>query len=212
MIRALQSSLIILLFLGCSTGRVSYYLDGDLQTRRFLDHVSNPEKISGDYFEVKRNDKGQITSAKYYSLSKRLIYRSNYTYNRKGQLLRHHLTEFFDKGPPRIAKAWEFKNGRMVKREEKWFTRARTLEKKLTVHYDDLERAYLEETWGLGNKIASSTEFYYDYKKRLDKSRRNFFNTDGSLRDYWLSIYNDHNRIINDKLLWFYFCVTIINL
>ena len=68
----------------------------------------------------------------------------------------------------------------------------------MTVYYDDNKQAYLEQTWGLGEKIESSTEYHYDYKRRLDKSRRNFFLPSGELRDYWLTIYNDELQIVNE--------------
>lgn len=187
-----------LLIIGCSGGKISYYEKGDLHTRTFLDFIRKPTSLRGDYYEVKRNDKGQITSAKYFSAGKTLVKKSNYTYTRKGQLLRHQQTEFFPNGPPRISKEWQYVKGRVTKREEKWFTRSHTLEKKLTIYYDDNHKPYLEETWGLGQKIESSTEYYYDYKHRLDKSRRNFFLPSGELRDYWLTIYNDELQIVNE--------------
>ena len=194
------SSLIALALLisGCSGGKISYYEEGDLHSRKFLNHVKQRSSVRGDYFEVKRNDKGQITSAKYFSSGKNLVKKSNYTYTRKGQLMRHHQTEFFDNGPPRISKEWHYARGRVTKREEKWFTRSHTLEKKLSIYYDANQKPYLEETWGLGRKIESSTEYHYDYKHRLDKSRRNFFLPSGELRDYWLTIYNDEIQIVNE--------------
>ncbi|MEA3286536.1 MAG: hypothetical protein U9Q77_04085 [Candidatus Marinimicrobia bacterium] len=148
---------------------------------------------------MKRNDKGQITSAKHLSQNNDVLEKSHYTYSRKGQLKRHHLTEYFQPGPPRISRDWIYDKGQLVRREEKWFTRDRSLEKKLTIYYDNEQKPYLEETWGLGNRIESSTEYYYDYKHRLDKSRRNFFYPDGGLRDYWLTIYNDQILIINEE-------------
>ncbi len=189
----------VLLVSGCTTGKISYYKTGDLHTRTFLDHQQDRHEISGDYYEVKRNDKGQILSAKYFSSSRNLVEKSTYNYNRKGQLLRHHLTAYFDDGPPRISREWFYQNGRVITREEQWFTRSRSMEKKMTLHYDANQKVFLEETWGLGDRIESSTEFYYDYKHRLDKSRRNFFLPDGSLRDYWLTIYNDEIQITNEE-------------
>ena len=185
--------------MGCAGGKVSYYKKGDLHTRTFLDHVKNRHDIQGEYFEVKRTEKGQLVSAKYYASRRNLVEKSNYTYSRKGQLLRHHMTAYFDDGPPRISREWVYQNGRIVTREEMWFTRARSVEKKMTIHYDENQQTFLEETWGLGRHIESSTEYYYDYKHRLDKSRRNFFLSDGSLRDYWLTIYNDQSQIINEE-------------
>ncbi|MBT4035961.1 MAG: hypothetical protein HOB84_16075 [Candidatus Marinimicrobia bacterium] len=199
MITRLSSIIVItLLISGCSGGKISYYKKGDPHTREFLNHVKERKSIRGDYFEVKRNDEGQIISAKYFSSGKNLVERSNYTYTRKGHLLRHQETEFFDYGPPRISREWHYEKGLVTKREEKWFTRSHTLEKKLTIYYDLNQKAYLEETWGLGHKIESSTEFHYDYKHRLDKSRRNFFLPSGELRDYWLTIYNDEIQIVNE--------------
>jgi len=199
MIRFSALLLVLAILTGCSGGKISYYKDGDLHTRTFLDHVTNRKNLSGEYFEVKRNDERKILSAKHYSSANKLIEKSNYTYTRTGQLLRHHLTAYFEDGPPRTSREWIYERGRLVNREEHWFTRSRSLEKKMTIHYDSNQKAYLEETWGLGNRITNSTEYYYDYKHRLDKSRRNFFHTDGSLRDYWLTIYNDQIQIINEE-------------
>jgi hypothetical protein len=199
MIRFFSPILLALLLSGCSLGKLSLYEKGDLHTRTFLDHISKTAQVHGDHYAVRRNDKGQITTAKHYDQNNKLLEKSHYTYSRKGQLKRHHLTEYFQIGPPRLAREWIYQKGRLTRREEKWFTRARALEKKLTIYYDDDEKPYLEETWGLGNRIESSTEYYYDYKHRLDKSRRNFFYPDGSLRDYWLTIYNDQVLIINEE-------------
>lgn len=182
----------------CSTGKVSYYKRGDLHERQFLDHIVDIRSNHGQYFEVKRNDQGRVVSAKYYVSRKNLAEKSSYTYSRKGEILRYHVIEYFDQGSPRISREWFYENGSVSKREEQWFTRAHTLEKKLTVHYDANKRAFLEETWGLGNKIESSTEYYYDYKNRLDKSRRNFFLPSGELRDFWITIYNDEVQITNE--------------
>ena len=190
---------IVLLISGCSGSKTSYYERGDLRSRKFLNLVKERSSIRGDYFEVKRNDKGQITSAKYFSSGKNLVKKSNYTYTRKGTLLRHQQTEYFDNGPPRISKGWHYEKGRITKREEMWFTRSHTLEKKLTIYYDVNQKPYLEETRGLARKIESSTEYYYDYKHRLDKSRRNFFLPNGALRDFWLTIYNDEIQIVNEE-------------
>ncbi|NQV14365.1 hypothetical protein HQ531_02820 [bacterium] len=180
-------------------GKISYYEEGDLHTRTFLAHVTLREQIRGEYYEVVRNNKGLISSAKHFSAERDLIEKSRYTYSRKGTLTRHHLTEYFHKGPPRNAREWMYINGQVVKQEEMWFTRSRALEKKLTIHYDAEGKNYLEETWGLAGKIESSTEYYYDFKHRLDKSRRNFFYPDGDPRDYWLTIYNDENQIISEE-------------
>lgn len=182
----------------CTTGNVSYYKKGDLHTREFLDHIGGRPASRGRYYEVKRNDKGRVVSAKYYTSRRNLAEKSSYTYSREGDLLRYQIIEYFDQGSPRISREWIYENGRVVKRDEQWFTRGHSLEKKLTIHYDANERAFLEETWGLGNKIVSSTEYYYDYENRLDKSRRNFFLPTGELRDYWLTIYNDEVQIINE--------------
>ncbi len=198
-IRSFLYIVIILLLAGCSRGKISYYEKGDLTTRRFLDHVSQRADIRGDYFEVKRNKKGQVISAKYFNSKKNIVARSVYNYDRRGNLLRHQQTEYFQHGPPRISKEWTYKSGRIVEREDQWFTRSHLLEKKLTIHYDLNQRPYLEETWGLSDKIESSTAYYYDHDKRLDKSQRNFFLPDGELRDYWLTIYNDDNQIINEE-------------
>lgn len=196
--RLLNLILLTLLIAGCSRGKVSYYERGDLHTRTFLDHVSERDGLRGNYYEVKRNDKKQITHARHYSSQRSIIEKSSYTYTRRGQLLRHQYTEFFKDGPPRITREWAYEKGQVIKREEQWFTRSHRLERKLTVHYDANQMPYLEETWGLGEKIESSTEYNYDYRKRLDKSRRNFFLPDGQLRDYWLTIYNDDVQIINE--------------
>ncbi|NQV41981.1 MAG: hypothetical protein HQ506_06460 [Candidatus Marinimicrobia bacterium] len=194
------SSIIVLALLisGCSGGKISYYEKGDLHTRQFLNRGSERSSFRGDYFEVKRNDKGQITSAKYFSSGKNLVEKSTYSYTRNGDILRHQQTEYFENGPPRISKEWHYEQGRVVKREEQWFTRSHTLEKKLTIYYDANQKPYLEETWGLGRKIESSTEYHYDYEHRLDKSRRNFFLPSGELRDYWLTIYNNEIQIVNE--------------
>jgi len=191
--------LVILLLSGCSGGKISYYKNGDLQTRQFLDHIRERSSLRGDYFEVKRNDKGQVISAKYYSSGNNLAEKSSYTYTRKGTLLRHQRIEFFDSGSPRISREWFYDRGRVEKREEKWFTRSHSLEKKMTIYYDANQQAYLEETMGLGHKIESSTEYHYDYEHRLDMSRRNFFLPSGELRDYWLTIYNDEIQIMTEE-------------
>ena len=191
--------LITLLISACSGGKISYYKNGDLQTPQFLNHIRDRSSIRGDYFEVKRNDKGQITAAKYYSTGKMLVEKSSYTYTRKGMLLRLKRTELFDSGSPRITREWHYEKGRVIKREEQWFSRAHSLEKKMIIYYDANQKAYLEETLGLGHKIESSTEYHYDYKHRLDKSRRNFFLPSGELRDYWLTLYNDEIQIVNEE-------------
>ncbi len=196
--RLTSITLVALLLGGCSSGKISYYKRGDAHSREFLDLIRDHNSIGGDYFEVRRNDKGQITSAKYFSSAKNLAERSNYTYTRKGHLLRHQQVEFFNNGPPRISREWHYEKGRVIKREEQWFTRSHTLEKKLTIYYDTNQKVYLEETWGLAHKIESSTEYHYDYEHRLDKSRRNFFLPSGELRDYWLTIYNDEIQIVNE--------------
>lgn len=180
-------------------GKISYYTQGDLHTRSFLSHVSDRDRIRGEYYEVVRNDKGRITSAKHYGPGNDLIEKSSYTYSRKGMITRHHLTEYFHHGPPRNSRKWIYKNGRVVEQEEMWFTRSRALEKKLIIHYDVNGQPYLEETLGLADKIESSTEYYYDYYKRLDKSQRNFFYPDGGTRDYWLTVYNDDIQIISEE-------------
>jgi len=197
--RFLSLAFVILILSGCSRGKLSFYEEGDVNTRVFREHISQKSQLPGKYYEVRRNEQGQVTSAKHISGKRQLIEKSSYSYNRKGGLERHHLTEYFHQGPPRISRVWVYKNGRVIRREEKWFTRSRLSEKRLTIHYDSEEKPYLEETWGLGNKIESSTEYYYDFKHRLDKSRRNFFFPDGSLRDYWLTIYNDHIQIITEE-------------
>ncbi|NQV51118.1 MAG: hypothetical protein HQ507_11505 [Candidatus Marinimicrobia bacterium] len=198
MLKLFYSALFALLFLGCSRGQLSYYEQGNLHTRNFLKHVSDRDKLQDDYYEVRRNDKGQITSARHLSSKRQLEEKSSYTYSRKGQLSRHHMVTYFEKGPPRISKEWSYTNGRVVKREEQWFTRSHNLEKKMSIYYDPNQQVFLEETWGLAKNIESSTEYYYDYEHRLDKSRRNFYLPDGSLRDYWLTIYNDEVQIINE--------------
>ena len=190
--------LIALLLSGCSRGKVSYYERGNLHKRSFLDHVSDRKKVRGDYYEVRRNDKKQVVSAKHLSSKKKLIEKSNYIYNRQGALVQHLLVEYFENGPARISREWSYDNGRVTQREEQWFTRSHLLERKLTIHYDANQKAFLEEIWGLGNRLESSTEYYYDYEHRLDKSKRNFYLPDGSLRDYWMTIYNDNIQIINE--------------
>ncbi len=199
MVRLSSLAVLILLLTACSSGKLSVYERGNLHTREFLDHVSKKAKVHGEYYEVRRNDKSQIISAKHFTPDGHIAEKSAYSYSRKGQLLRHYHTEYFSQGPPRISREWIYENGRVIQREEKWFTRSRTLEKKLTIHYDNEQKPYLEETWGLGNRIESSTEYYFDYKHRLDRSRRNFFLPDGSLRDYWLTIYNDQIQIITEE-------------
>ena len=197
--RYLYTIVITVLLSACSSGKLSYYAQGNLHTRVFLDHATHRQQLVGDYYAVKRNDKGQVKQARHYGPQRQLLEKSHYTYSRKGQLTRHQLTEYFQTGPPRVTREWHYHNGKVLSREEKWFTRGRSLEKKLTIHYDNEQKPYLEETWGLGNKILNSTEYYYDYKHRLDKSRRNFFFSDGSLRDYWITIYNDAVQIINEE-------------
>lgn len=200
MIRRLTSLLAIaLILLGCSGGKISYYEKGDLHTRQFLNHLGAEPSARHSYFEVRRNDKGQITTAKHYSSGKQLIEKSSYNYSRKGALVTHHSTQYFESGSPRVSREWFYEGGRISKREEKWFTRSHTLEKKMTIHYDVNQKVYLEETWGLARKIKNSTEYYYDYKNRLDKSRRNFFLPTGELRDYWLTIYNDEKQIVTEE-------------
>lgn len=190
---------VALLISGCSGGKISYYEKGDLHTRQFLNHMMEGRSNRGDYFEVKRNDQGQVVSAKHYSSGKHLVEKSGYTYTRKGLLLTHHYIQYFENGPPRISREWFYEKGRVIKREEKWFTRSHSMEKKMTLYYDLNQKVYLEETWGLGHKIKSSTEYHYDYENRLDKSRRNFFLPSGELRDYWLTIYNDEIQIITEE-------------
>ncbi len=191
--------LAISLISGCSGGKISYYKNGDFQTHQFLNYIGERSSIRGDYFEVKRNGKGQIVAAKYYSSGKKLSEKSSYTYSRKGELLRLQRTEYFDNGPPRISREWFYNKGRVIRQEKQWFTRSHSLEKKMTIYYDKNQKAYLEETHGLGPKIESSTEYYYDYEHRLDKSRRNFFLPTGELRDYWLTIYNDNIQIVTEE-------------
>ncbi len=199
MTRLLATGLVTLALVGCSRGKLSYYEQGDLNARVFSNHISQKDQLSDEYYAVVRDDEGHIKSAKHFSEDHQLIEKSSYSYTRDGQIKRHHSTEYFDHGPPRIARDWIYEKSRLIKREEKWFTRSRLLEKRLTVHYDEGQKPYLEETWGLGNKIENSTEYYYDYKHRLDKSRRNFFHSDGSLRDYWLTIYNNRIQIVTEE-------------
>jgi len=199
MIRRPALVLLLLILGGCSTGTVSLYEKGDQFARRFYDLVPDQNRVRGDYYEVKRNKRRQIISAKHYTRDKQILEKSTYSYAGDGKLLRHHYVEYFENGLPRTSKEWNYKNGRINHREEQWFTRARTMEKKLTVLYDEQQKPYLEQTWGLGDRFESSTEYYYDYKNRLDKSRRNFFLNDGSLRDYWLTIYNDEVRIMTEE-------------
>jgi len=196
--RQLPPLILALLVSACSTGKVSYYKQGDLHSRQFLE-LANPSRLAqGEYFQVKRNDKDLVVSVKHYGPRKQLLEKSSYTYSRKGILLRYQIIEYFAQGSPRISREWFYEEGRVVKRNEQWFTRAHTMEKKLTIHYDPQNRAYLEETWGLGGQLASSTEYYYDHKNRLDKSVRNFFLPTGELRDFWVTIYNDEIQIINE--------------
>lgn len=188
-----------LLLLNCSGSKVGIYREGDLHSRTFLSHISSKKKPAGEFFIVKRNKQGQIISAKHYANKKHLLEKSRYTYSRSGDLKRHQSTVFFFKGPPQITREWVYSKGRLTTREESWFTRSRSLERRLTILYDSEQKPYLEQTWGIGLKIESSTEYYYDYNHRLDKSRRNFFNPDGGLRDYWLTLYNDENQITHEE-------------
>ncbi len=199
MIRFFKLTLLLIFISSCSRGKLSLYEEGNLHTRVFLSHVSQRDQIQGNYYEVRRNAQKQIVSALHFTAQKSLVEKSYYTYSQNGILLLHRHTEYFHEGPPRVSQEWTYKNSRVIRREEKWFTRSRYLEKKLTILYDEEQKPYLEETWGLGNKIKNSTEYYYDYDHRLDKSRKNFFQSDGSLRDYWLTIYNDQIQITTEE-------------
>lgn len=199
MTKLLKLVLLALLLSGCSRGKLSFYQEGDLSKRTFLTKAKQAKLLQGDYYEVRRDPKGQVISAKHLTPNKHLIEKSSYKYARNGTLLLRQHTEYFPKGLPRVSREWIYEKGQVVRREEKWFTRSRSLEKKLTYHYNADEKIYLEETWGLANKIESSTEYYYDYKHRLDKSRRNFFHLDGNPRDYWLTIYNDQVQIVTEE-------------
>lgn len=183
----------------CSTGTLHYYRTGDLLKQEFKSAVPDKSYVDGDYFQIKKNEKGQVLEARHLSVHDREIAKSFYSYDRDDYMIRHYNIEYFGNGLPRISKEWKFKRGKVTQREEQWYTRSRTLEKKFTILYDDWGRPYLEQTWGLGDRFESSTEFYYDYKGRLDKSRRNFFSEDGSLRDYWLTIYTDHDQIKTEE-------------
>lgn len=211
MIRPLLLAVSSLIIFSCSAGTTHYYRTGDLLEREFKSAVPDRSYVSGDYFQIKRNAKGLVTSAKHLSHHDHIIERSVYTYDRDEFLISHHYIENFSNGLPRISRKWTYKRGKLTDKEEQWYSRSRTLEKKFTVLYDEWQRPYLESTWGLGDRFESSTEFYYDYKGRLDKSRRNFFSEDGSLRDYWLTIYTDHDQIMteehylpNNSLITFY--------
>jgi len=195
----LISTLLCLSIIGCSSGIVHYYRKGDLLQREFKNAVPDRSYLRGDYFQVTRNTKGQVTSARYLSTHDQLLAKSFYSYDRDDYLIRHHHIEYFSNELPRISREWKYRKGRVTQKDEQWFTRSRTMEKKFTVLYDDWGRPYLEQTWGLGDRFESSTEFYYDHKGRLDKSRRNFFSEDGSLRDYWLTIYTDHDQIKTEE-------------
>lgn len=199
MIRTLAFICLTLLLINCSGGKASLYREGDMSTRDFRSLISSDVKPKTAYYAVSRNRTGKIVSAKHYDASRHLLEKSSYSYTRQGKLRSHRQTEYFYHGPPRVAKEWLYEKDRIVLKEEKWSTRSRSLEKRITTHFDSEQKPYLEETWGLGRKVQSSTEYYYDYKHRLDKSRRNFFNTDGSLRDYWLTIYNDEAQITNEE-------------
>ncbi|MCF7823452.1 MAG: hypothetical protein K9N35_04700 [Candidatus Marinimicrobia bacterium] len=199
MIRFLSSLLILIILTGCSSAIVTRYEKGDHFTRSFQNMIQRDKKISGAYYEVERNKKKQIIAVKHFSGSKQLMEKSYYEYASDGSLSKHHYVEYFDKGKPRFLKEWTYNKNIVTQREEQWFTRSRTLEKKLIVFYDKQGKPYLEQTEGLGDKIESSTEYYYDYKNRLDKSRRNFFLLDGGLRDYWLTIYNDDIQIMTEE-------------
>ena len=188
-----------LLLLSCSSGTVHYYRTGDLLQREFKSAVPERSYLTGDYFLVTRNEDRLVISATHFSQHDRILAKSFYSYDRDNYLVRHHYIENFSNGLPRISREWKYNRGKLVQKDEQWYTRSRTMEKKFTVLYDERGRPYLEQTWGLGDRYESSTEFYYDYKGRLDKSRRNFFNEDGSLRDYWLTIYSDHDQIKTEE-------------
>ncbi len=199
MTKYLTTALLVLLLFGCSRGKLSYYKAGDLNSRSFEGFTTQRKQLKGDYYEVRRNRRQQIISAKHFTYDRALIEKSYYRYSNANQLKGHELTEYFQGGPPRMTRDWEYEDGRIVKREEQWFTRSRTRDKKLTISYDQQGKQYLEETWGSGNKIESTTEYYYDYNHLLDKSRRNFYLDDESLRDYWLTIYNDQVQIMTEE-------------
>jgi hypothetical protein len=185
--------------LSCSSGTLHYYRTGDLLKREFKSAVPDRSYLSGDYYKITRDKKGNVVSAFHLSHHDKTLAKSFYNYDRDGYLIRHRYVEYFSNEQPRISRDWEYKRGKVLHRDEQWYTRTRTLAKKFTVLYDDWGRPYLEQTWGLGDRYQSSTEFYYDHKGRLDKSRRNFFNEDGSLRDYWLTIYTDHDQIKTEE-------------
>ena len=199
MTRLLPIIVFALILSGCSTGKLSLYKEGDLFKRNFREFLPHQNAISGEYYEVRRNSKKQVTSAKHFSGDKHLIEKSYYTYARNGNLTRQQYTEYFHKGLPRISKEWIYEDGRIVQQEEQWYSRARSMEKKLTIFYDKHQQPYLEQTWGLGDKFESSTEYYYDYKHRLDKSRRNFFGLEGELIDFWLTVYTNENQISTEE-------------
>ena len=199
MTRRLSIAVLALILAGCSATQLSFYEKGDLFTRQFLDFIPNKKVARGDYYEVRRNAAGQIVAAFHFSKNGIPVEKSHYEYDRKGLLHKHHYVEYFNTGLPRLSREWIYKKGKIVQREERWLTRSRTLEKKLTVFYDGEQKPYLEQTWGLGERFESSTEYYYDHKKRLDKSRRNFYDPDGNLRDYWLTIYNDDEQIMTEE-------------
>ncbi|MCF7808418.1 MAG: hypothetical protein K9M49_04200 [Candidatus Marinimicrobia bacterium] len=199
MIRLLLYAVAGFLVFSCSTATTHYYRTGDLLQREFKSAVPDRTYLSGDYYQIRKNGKGQVLSAKHFSSHDKIIETSSYTYDRDGFLISHHYIENFSNGLPRLSRKWQYDRGKLTDKEEQWYSRSRTLEKRFTVLYDEWQRPYLESTWGLGDRFESSTEFYYDYKGRLDKSRRNFFWDDGSLRDYWLTIYTDHDQIMSEE-------------
>ena len=193
------SPLLLLLVLAACSTQTTLYDNGDPQNRFFSDILKDRNTATDGYFRVERNKRGQIVTARSYGKDGNIVSKDVYSYDRDGQLRVRRQTTFFQQGPPQVVSEWRYQSGRLIERVDNWYTHSRSFEKKIVTSFDRYQRPYLEETFLEGSVLSSNTEFYYDHRNNLDKSQRNFFLVDGELRDYWITIYDDHERILREE-------------
>lgn len=207
----LPTLLLVVLLAGCTIGPPSYYAHGDLHTRQFSDLIKNPALAKGGYYKVRRDQDRRVVMVAAYDAAGVVLNKAAYKYDKGGNLIFSSITDYFYRGPSQHVAEYEYQGGRLKQRTDNWYTRDRTFEKRITTYFDQAQRPYLEETQRQGYQLESATEFYYDYYGHLDKSRRDFFDSEGKERDHWITIYDDSERILreehylsNNTLLAFY--------
>ncbi len=190
---------LVLILLGCSPGVTTRYADGDPASLTFSTILSIEKSRSSHHYRVTRDAQKRIVKVREFAPDRTLLARYEFKYGRRGDLLEKDRRIFYDHGPEQVVSKWTYETGQTETREDVWYTRDRSFEKRITTYFDSRQRPYLEETEQSGFKTLSSTEFYYDYAGHLDKSQRNFFLPDGTLRDYWITVYDDREVILREE-------------